>query len=173
MPAANHVRQIKPLKLTATAFATFGDVIEAGEQCEHYPINQGSCERYNNLASLDLHEHDGQACLSIFRANALPHPIIIRSMERHPLSSQAFYPLSTTPFLVVVAPPGPFDATKIEVFISNGRQGVNYRAGCWHHFCLVLEKTADFLVVDRTGPGNNCDEINLNPDQLIEIILKT
>ncbi|HIX61434.1 MAG TPA: ureidoglycolate lyase, partial [Candidatus Halomonas stercoripullorum] len=41
------------------------------------------------------------------------------------------------------------------------RQGVNYRAGTWHAIQSVLEREGEFLVVDRGGEGNNCDEYPL------------
>ena len=38
---------------------------------------------------------------------------------------------------------------------------VNYHAGTWHHPLLALDGISDFLVIDRAGPGNNCDEVEL------------
>ena len=81
-------------------------------------------------------------------------------VERHPLGSQAFIPLQDHSWLIVVAPPGDaVDVTSLRAFRATGRQGVNYRAGVWHHPLLVLRPDHDFLVVDRDGPGENCDEI--------------
>ncbi|MFT4799045.1 MAG: ureidoglycolate lyase, partial [Candidatus Azotimanducaceae bacterium] len=84
-----------------------------------------------------------------------------RLMERHPLSSQAFMPLSGHPFLVVVAAPGELDPAGITAFLASPQQGVNYHAGTWHHYCLALESTSDFLVVDRIADDENCDEVQL------------
>jgi ureidoglycolate lyase len=62
-------------------------------------------------------------------------------------------------FLVVVAPPGEgIDPDAVRAFVTDGRQGVNYRAGTWHAVHSVLEREGEFLVVDRGGPGHNCDE---------------
>jgi ureidoglycolate lyase len=36
---------------------------------------------------------------------------------------------------------------------------VNFRRNTWHHALLALERTSHFLVIDRGGPGDNCDEI--------------
>jgi len=49
---------------------------------------------------------EGRPLISIFRAAPRPIPFSVKSLERHPLSSQAFYPLDATPFLVVVAKDG-------------------------------------------------------------------
>lgn len=81
-------------------------------------------------------------------------------MERHPLSSQAIIPLDRVPFLVIVAADG--DAglgSRISAFYCAGAQGVNYRRNTWHHPLIALDRTCHFLVVDRGGPGDNCEEI--------------
>ena len=43
--------------------------------------------------------------------------------------------------------------------LSNGRQGVNYHKGVWHHPVLALTDQDQFLIVDRGGEGHNCDEV--------------
>ncbi|VVG74326.1 ureidoglycolate hydrolase [Pandoraea apista] len=82
-------------------------------------------------------------------------------LERHPLGSQAFIPLKTTPYLVVVAPAGELDVSQMRAFVSEGWQGVNYARGVWHHPLLALHEVSDFVVVDRGGEGHNCDEQDL------------
>ncbi|MCF5375470.1 ureidoglycolate lyase, partial [Pseudomonas syringae] len=37
----------------------------------------------------------------------------------------------------------------------------------WHHPVLTIEKRDDFLVVDRSGEGNNCDEHYFAESQLL------
>jgi ureidoglycolate lyase len=77
-------------------------------------------------------------------------------------------PLSGRPFLVAVAPPGRFDPAAVQVFRAASHQGVNYAKGVWHHFLLPLEAESDFLVIDRAGPGDNLDEVELAPaDQIL------
>lgn len=147
--------------LTAAAFAPFGDVIET-EGRAHYPINAGTAQRFNDLARVDVAVDGGRPLISLCRAEPIALPFRLRLMERHPLSSQAFIPMSPTPFLVVVAPAGaPPCAEDIGAFRSSGRQGINYAAGTWHHPLLALERVSDFLIVDRGGEGENCDEIEI------------
>lgn len=153
---------LKPQPLTAEAFAPFGDVIEAGERAQVREINYGHTRRFHDLARLDLDAEGGRPLVSIFRSTPLPRPIRIERMERHPLSSQAFYPLSGRPFLVVVAERGEFDPAGLRAFIAGPRQGVNYHAGSWHHFSLALDQVSEFLVIDRGGSGENCDEVLLD-----------
>ena len=152
--------------LTAKAFAPFGDVIES-EGRAHYPINAVTAQRYSDLAKVDVTAAGGRPLISLLKAEPVARPLRLRLMERHPLSSQAFIPLSSTPFLVVVAPPGKLDIEGIRAFLSNGRQGVNYRTGTWHHPLLALEQTSEFLIVDRGGEGNNCDEIPLGDSEIV------
>ena len=82
-------------------------------------------------------------------------------MERHPLGSQAFFPLSKLPYLVIVAAPGKFDERSLRLFLARQGEGVNYAKGAWHHGLFALYAESDFIVVDRGGPGVNCDEVFL------------
>ncbi len=158
---------LTPEPLTADAFAPYGDVIEASDRAEVLPINYGWTTRFNALS--DVSVGDGRAILSLFRSKPLT-PLVLKIFERHPLGSQAFMPLQGRPYLVAVAPPGEFDATRVRVFRAAAHQGVNYAKGTWHHFLLALEAESDFLVVDRDGgPGENLDEIELSPADWIAI----
>lgn len=149
--------------LTREAFAPFGDVIEASEVVQHFPINAGNTERYHDLARLDAGS-DGRLIVSIFRGQPRALPFTVGMMERHPKGSQAFVPLSGRSYLVVVAPPGDVPtAHTLRCFRANAGQGVNYAIGVWHHPLLALDAVSDFLVIDRSGPGPNCDEIVLDP----------
>jgi ureidoglycolate lyase len=144
--------------LTAAAFAPFGDVIQV-DNAEGLVINEGYAHRFDNLARLDLTRGGGTPCLSIFRARTRDLPITIRMLERHPLGSQAFIPLSGHDYLIVVAPAddGPhFDG--LRAFHARADQGVNYHCGIWHHPLLALHTNDDFLVIDRRGPGDNLEE---------------
>ena len=152
--------------LTAAAFAPFGDVIES-EGRAHYPINAGTAQRYNDLAKVEVTAAGGRPLISLLKAEPVSLPLRLRLMERHPLSSQAFIPLSSTPFLVIVASPGALDIDRIRAFLSNSRQGVNYRTGTWHHPLVALEQISEFLIVDRGGEGDNCDEISLEDREIV------
>lgn len=153
------MRELTPEPLTAEAFALFGRVIEASDAAVKLDINQGHAVRYDALAEVDVAEGGGVPVISLFRAKPLAEPVL-RTFERHPLGSQTFVPLSGKPYLVAVAPAGDFDPAAIRLFRAEPHQGVHYWKGVWHHFLLVLEES-DFLVVDRSGPGDNCEEVAL------------
>ena len=149
---------IHPQPLTAEAFAPFGDVIETRDR-DYFMINNGSTRRYHKLGAVQLGKPEDNAIISIFRAQALTMPLTVKMMERHPLGSQAFIPLKGHPFLILVAPVGeiPYPG-QLKAFITDGTQGINYHAGVWHHPVLCCAEEDDFLVIDREGEGNNCDE---------------
>lgn len=160
---------ITPNTLTSAAFAPFGDVIEVNESRKHFPINDGFSERFHDLATIDTQENDGKTLVSIFKTTPLAQPVAIKMMERHPLSSQAFIPLGQKPYLVVVAPAGEFNISNLQVFIASADQGINYHKGTWHHYCLALHETSNFLVIDRGGKGDNCDVISLDGSLVVNI----
>lgn len=158
---------LRPAPLTQDAFAPFGEVIEVtGEAIE---INQGTTERYHDLARVDVSAEGGHPLINIFRGAATPLPFEVRMLERHPLGSQAFLPMEQVRFLVVVAPPGDTVAPdQVQAFLAEPGQGVNYARGTWHHPLLALGQTTDFVVVDRGGPGDNVDEVHFDTPLVIE-----
>lgn len=162
---------VRPEPLTAEAFKPFGDVIETRDR-DFFMINSGSTQRFHRLAEVMLGQAADRAIISIFRAKHTPMPMQVRMLERHPQGSQAFVPLKQNPFLVLVAPAGETpDPASIRAFITDGTQGVNYHTGVWHHPVLTCVEEDDFLVVDREGEGNNCDEYFFADDT--QILLQT
>ncbi len=149
---------LKAEPLTADAFATFGDVIDR-RIASSFPINGGRTQRYHDLARIETLGEGARALVSIFVSQPVQVPLVIDFLERHPKGSQAFIPMHGERFLIVVAPPGDtIDLNSVRAFVTDGRQGVNYHAGTWHAVQSVLDREGEFLVVDRGGPGNNCDE---------------
>lgn len=100
------------------------------------------------------------------RVSELPYEIPF--VERHPHGPQAFIPLDDTPLVVVVAPLGDtVDVREVRGFISNGRQGVNYHRGVWHIPLIAFKEGQQHLVVDRGGPGQNCDEFRFPEHRIV------
>jgi ureidoglycolate lyase len=156
---------LRPEPLTKDAFGAFGEVIEV-EGSQFYLINDGMVQRYHDLVNVNVGAEGGRPIISLFRGKPYTYPLTVKSLERHPLGSQAFMPLSATPFAIIVAPPGEgIAAGDLRAFVTDGRQGINYRRGTWHHVLLALDRESDFLVVDRAGPGRNCDVFNLPAGQ--------
>jgi ureidoglycolate lyase len=142
--------QIKAQPLTAAAFAPFGDVLDATG--EFRLINAGLCQRFHDLARIDCDDRTG---LSIFNAEPRALPYTFDLIERHPLGSQAFIPMTALPFLVIVAA-NP-QATPC-AFVTNGAQGINLHRGTWHGVLTPLHASGLFAVIDRVSDGGNLEE---------------
>ena len=136
--------------LTAAAFAPYGDVLEATG--DFSLINAGLCQRHHDRARIDV---DGRTGISIFHAKARSLPYTFDLIERHPLGSQAFVPMTQHPFLVIVAA-GP-DAPPL-AFVTNGAQGINLHRGIWHGVLTPLHAPGQFAVIDRVSDGVNLEE---------------
>jgi ureidoglycolate lyase len=146
---------IKPKKITRKNFRKFGDLIST-KKIKPININNGYAKRFDNLCKINTSLKKGNTIMSIFSAKKRKFPMKIDMMEKHPLGSQAFVPMSEAKFLVFVAPKGKKPNTKkIESFIVPKLNGINYKPGIWH-FPLISTKNMNFLVIDRKGgTGNN------------------
>jgi len=151
------MRTLRTEPLTRDAFAPFGQVIET-EGAHHYPINSGNCERYHDLARVELGGVHARPLISLLHSRGFALPLELNMVERHPLGSQAFYPLSSYPFLVVVAPDEAGSPGIPRAFLTAVGQGVNIAINTWHGVLTPIGPEADFLCVDRGGDGNNLEE---------------
>ncbi|MEL6508944.1 MAG: ureidoglycolate lyase [Pseudomonadota bacterium] len=141
--------------LTAQAFAPFGDVLD----CAGAPdllINQGLCGRFHDRAKVETEA--GRVGISLFNAQPRALPYRLDMMERHPLGSQAFIPMSEHPFLVVVAPDNDGAPGLPQAFLTAPRQAINFHRNTWHGVCTPLHAPGLFAVVDRIGEGENLEE---------------
>ena len=151
--------------LTPAAFAPFGDVIAASGTPDKI-INAGKCGRFHDLAGLDI--VDGRAGISLFEAEARSLPYQLDLLERHPLGSQAFLPMTEHPFLVIVAPDAGNAPGTPRAFLTKPGQGVNYARGTWHGVLTPLHAPGRFAVIDRIGEGDNLEEWVLGQPYVIE-----
>ena len=157
---------LRATALTSAAFAPFGDVIEAlgGSNA----ANQGRAERFDaplNLANTDprvprLHT-------AIYRIKQSTLPFELKLVERHPLSSQLFFPNSGARFLVCACAnlaDGEPDLTTLQAFIGARHQGIVWRQGTWHSPFAALDADGDFLMQQWQGAGAlDCEERPLEP----------
>ncbi|MEQ8335350.1 ureidoglycolate lyase [Nisaea sp.] len=152
-------RTIRAEPLTAEDFAPFGTVIEAAGS-PSFMINAGLCGRYHDLARPET-DTDGTVSLSVGRSEAVTLPLSLTMMERHPFGSQAFVPMAGDRFLVIVAEDRDGAPGTPRAFLTNGHQGIQYRMNCWHGVLAPVTGPANFLIVDRVGPGDNLEEHHL------------
>ncbi len=145
----------------------YGEVIEAAKS-RGSRMNDARFDRFDNLCDIDIVDGDVAVSIACSRtASVLPYRFDM--VERHPLGSQAFVPLSPCKMIIVVAPPGEsVDPEDLRAFETNGRQGINYRRGTWHMPLIAFESGQRFLVIDRAGEGPNCDEHTLDEPIMLQ-----
>lgn len=143
-------------KLTPTAFAPFGDVLDASGDPDRI-INQGLCGRYHDRARLDFGP-EGRAGISIFKAEPRALPYRLDMVERHPEGSQAFIPMSMDPFLVIVAEDEDGVPGRPRAFLTAPGQGINLHRNTWHGVLTPLNAPGLFAVIDRIGDTANLEE---------------
>lgn len=160
------MQTLKPELLTKDAFSPYGDVIELAGR-ESITINSGNCQRYSDLAALDI-STSGKTGISLFDAKAYSNPHKLTYVERHPLGSQAFLPTSSDPYLVVVADDDHDQAQTPKAFITDGYQGVNYYRNTWHGVLTPIVRQSLFVVVDYIGDENNLQEFEFETPYFID-----
>lgn len=156
--------------LTRERFAPYGDVIEAAPDGAE-TMNAERFERFDDLSRVDIAD-GGRVTISIARCRtATALPLCVDTVERHPLGSQAFVPLQDCRMVIVVAPPGAtVDTADLRAFFTNGRQGFNYHRGTWHMPLIAFQSGLEFLLIERGGDGQNCDEVALDEIVMLEAI---
>lgn len=151
--------------LTAQAFAPFGDVLDASGPPDKL-INAGLCGRHHDCARIDL-DPSGAPGISIFNAEPRALPYTLDMLERHPLGSQAFLPLHSNPFLVIVAPDEAGTPGTPLAFVTAPGQGINLLRNTWHGVLTPLAAPGLFAVVDWIGTSANVEEYWLEPQYMV------
>ncbi len=149
------MKPLAPELLTPEKFQPYGNVIETAGT-EPTVINGGNCLRYSDLADLDI-DSSGVTGISLFDAKPYTSPYQLNFVERHPLGSQAFIPMSHDKFLIVVADDVNGVAQQPNVFLTDGRQGVNYARNIWHGVITPIVSSTQFAVVDYIGANDNLE----------------
>ena len=150
--------------MTVTRFAQFGNILDFSGGPDKM-INQEMCGRYHDRANLTFDE--GRAGVSLFDAVPCKLPYSLEMMERHPLGSQAFLPMTEAPFLVIVADDKNGRPCQPLAFLTEPNMGVNYHANIWHGVLAPLSAPGRFAVIDRIGPGTNLEEHWFNEAYII------
>ena len=161
------MRRVVARALDAAAFAAFGTVIDAeGRAAES--INDGTTERYADLAALDLRAPDRDPVLGIYVARARAFPLRIAKLERHREAAQVFMPLGNQRFVIVVAPG--IDAPQwdaVAAFLTAPGQGIALKRGCWHHGLVALADGDRFAVIEGGNYRRDTEEVSAS--QAIEL----
>lgn len=143
--------------LTPENFAEFGEVIEMDGE-PSFTINGGRADRYHALATADVTGPNARVIVSIVSSQDYAVPLALPMVERHPLGSQAFIPMSPRPFILVVCSDGENGPGVPHAFLTKPWQGVNYPRDRWHGVLTPIGEPQAFIVVDRGGDGDNLEE---------------
>ena len=150
--------------LNAEAFRPFGQVLEV-------PAKPGR-KSFNEI--LENSRANARVDLSIVTISPLGKlPLRAKTLERHPHSSQTFIPIKAVRYLVIVAPDKPDgtpDLNQVKCFLADGKQGITYRRGVWHHDMTVLDETAEMAILMWCDGGSDDEEI-MDIDPPFEISL--
>jgi allantoicase len=159
------LRKIPALPLTPEAFAPYGQVIQsytditsAPRSVKITPANFGTATKYHKLSLLES-SYPGDAGattgISVYMCqpaevakNGTKREVLLKALERHPFTNQAFLPMSQhgdKVYLVVVAKNGPDDRPDIgtlRAFVARGNQGITYNTGIWRTQCPIYTSQA-------------------------------
>jgi ureidoglycolate lyase len=157
------MKSITARTISADAFAPYGELLDV-------PDTPG---RYDFQAALHNGRDDAKPNLLLARVGGQALPLEVKVMERHPASSQAFFPLEAARYLVLVCPDaadgGP-DMERLDAFIVGPAQGINYRAGTWHHPLTALDSEARFAaLVWENGSDADTEWYKLAPEQRLRV----
>ena len=133
-------------------------------------MNEARFQRFDDLC--DVNVGDGDVAISVARCRApTTLPLRVDMVERHPLGSQAFVPLTPCLMVLLVASPGEsVEASQLRAFVTNGRQGINYHRGTWHMPLIAFDGGQEFLIVDRGGEEPNCEQHTLDAAVILEAV---
>ncbi|KAF8904462.1 allantoicase [Gymnopilus junonius] len=193
-----HNTAIPVVPLTSEEFAPFGQVIQADADpsarqnaVKVTPANGGTADKYHKLSLLTSSYPEGTSAttgISVYRCRPLQEisngTTILKALERHPFTSQAFIPMGCSRkeeeiadnYLVVVGLNGEDnrpDIKSLKAFVASTAQGISYNAGIWHQPMTVLGKSLDLVCVETQigdGSPHDCEVVDL--DSSSPIILK-
>ena len=175
---ADESKVVRAEPLTQKHYVPYGDVISARDDIHPTPANRGTAERFNYLTKVENRrqgnsQNQAQANLCLFRCQPQisSHDTFfeVSVLEKHPLSTQAFIPMSgVNRFLVIVclgeeAP----DLSTLRAFLASSTQGITYHPGVWHHPLVAMDQQSDFAcLVWEDGTIDDCLTVELQENRV-------
>lgn len=159
--------------ITAEAFAPFGSLVGCDrDDVMATSANLGSAERRDFLLDVESRRPGARLNVATFRCRAWAlspegsgegattstRALTLGMLEKHPMSTQVFIPMTPAKYLVVVAQGDDApDLSTVRVFVVEGPRGVGYAPGVWHHPMIALERDIDFTcLVWEDGTPLDC-----------------
>lgn len=132
--------------LTAASFAAFGQILEFSTSSDDEPWRDAAGATTD--VCFDTDHVDEPLSIRHVVAETDDSPFVLWSLECRPLSRRIVLPLSSRPFVFVVAPDVDGRPGDPIAFQSNGSQGVQYLPGVWHHAYASIEEPQAFCIID-------------------------
>lgn len=140
---------LNPTPLSTETFAPFGAVLEADGKAG-FDVNSDWAYQVDQNPGFAHSTGQALPVTSIYRNRPRPLPVVIDEIERHPLSTQLFMPITASRWLIVVFSndaTGEPDTASARAFLANERQGICYRTGTWHSPLIGLDTKSDFFTL--------------------------
>lgn len=162
--AEQGLNEVRIQPIDEALFASFGFVLRpTGDGGRR--DNFGMIENLREVAKINLAQvqADDRRQMKAIELNML---------ERHPYSSQSFFPQDVESYLVVVCENGSDDQpalSTLRAFSVPGAVGVSYRPNIWHAGISVLKGGRNFLmVVHEGGTAEDCEFISVPVIRIVE-----
>ena len=159
------MKKVLAQEVDANTFSPYGTLIDV-------PSTYG---RYDFSVELNNARLHAQPNLLLAHIPASAMPIEIKRMERHLHSSQTFFPLNVSRYLVVVSPSKDDNTPQIEhleAFIVSGLQGINYNIGTWHYPLTALDRDASFAaLVWEDGSSSDTEWYTSQSQECVQVTL--
>ena len=154
-------RRVRSQPISAEAFFPFGFLLEAPD----------AGVRQNFAATVFNGRASAKANLALVHEHPAAERITATLLERHPLSTQSFFPLSVQRYLVVVCASthsGDPDLESLRAFECRGDQAVSYRASVWHMGIRTLDAPGVFaMLVHEDGSALDCEFREVTPFDVV------
>src|SRR5260221_14709854 len=154
-------------QLTAEKFAPFGDVIDYEDPHDAVFLDD-TTDIVSDVACIDATSRKGRAQVDILRLTPQALPVTIASILRNQDATTPFLPAMFYPFLTIVSESHqPPESKLLRAFMTNGQQGVNLRAGVWHHRPIAMKRRMMTLQLTRSGQGEGACAVPFKAGVLI------
>ena len=151
-------------KITKENFLPYGDLITI-KNINSEDINENTTKSFFDLAHIEVFGKNLDVRFNIFSAKKRKFPLHIDMLEMHPFSSQIFFPIDKTNFLVLVAPISDKpNLNQLECFLVHEEDGINFKSRVWH-FPLISIEDAKFITIDKKNAQNNIKIYKFNENE--------
>ena len=158
--------QIK--KITKENFSKYGELITLDNNVSKIG-NADTAQFHFDLAKIEVLGDNSNARLNVIKTTKRIFPLKIDMMEMHPYSSQVFLPYQKTKFIVLVASGvDKPDLNKVECFLVENGDGINFKAKIWH--CpLTSTEEENFIMIDKNDSKENISIYNFSQKEIFNL----